>query len=1529
MSAPTARTFRRRRIVFGAGSLVSLLAGLTLVVVLAAPRATAIASGTVTGGNDQYFTDDSVPASEVTMFGASPLEAPDETWGIGLAGENTQNYVIVRFVAGEGWTRAKAILDSAGEPLTGFVPAETALEGQTTPDGSGVLAGTVEKAQVLLVRNPGQAFAETSPELVPEEGEESLLREGETLFASGAPLLTAVEEGSDAGALVVPGGEVKHAEPAVLHWEGQSRRWTREPVELPSGATSAEFQPVAIAASSLKNAWLLARDSKSEGVALFRRHAGSKGSPASWVPASPGTGEAAGAPLTVADEHGTVQTLTDEPEAVGQPLTVTEQGVWVDGELSSKKATVFFEATGEEPEQGVLKKSWCNVKIEAEASSEDLCSERLPEPEELPSGEYRSFAWPGSGFGERVITGFPDDAILRLEGDEFVSEATLGEPGEPYNSGAAKGAAFSSAFEGWLGDVELPVHASLEKPADELEYWPTPFHKPLLAIAGQPAVAVGGGESEALAVGQDGEVARYIPEQKNWQPESLFEASGRRAEPQLHGVAWPTPGRAYAVGARGEAFGVVGEMWLWRKETGLWEPDPAAPANLRANLLGIAFESGEPSRGYVVGQQGALMRYGKTWTQEPTCQEGVGEPCLPPELADASFTGVAFAGAEALVAYRVPHVSDGAISYSGGVLANNGSGWRIDTEMAAALPTDYVPWAVAGLPDGGAAVSASVPGGNQEPRVVERNQATSAWETTPEPYPGYSAPAWLSLFRENGALRAVGSGAIPNTIQADEQTPPPAGFPPVLAEAYPLGLSGGVIRQTASGWSDEEHEQQILRAPLGGYDRWDIPYEPDPTSAILLNESGTAGWAVGGALGSSEGADTADIARYPADPGEPSPKEASAIPLAPKYEPPSANEPEVPSRPPAGAVFGKENPPGPKEDEPANPHTAFAVGGGSQCAAICGEDAHARIGPDRWLENALTAASKDSEVHDFLYTGPRVTNGAAVHATTIPYNLEFKGYAEVLAHNPKPTRTRIAASGTDHEHGGSVCSFDESGVSSYLGEVEMSEPACGAYYAYTEVESAPPPGVEVIVLDDGEEIGSVQRAWLENELAHARAASRPALVIGNGNLKEQAEKGKGEAAEVVKALVQGHAAAYLFDAPEQNVQMRLDWEGKEIPAYGSGTLGYINAETAEHPEFIGASGFLQVEVGEYNKAHEKGEAVTQVIVRLIPDIEELALDAHKGTVLHRSEAALFSALARRPRAGGVGEGSSNENESASFVPIPANCQGTDCAEGILPEYRFTSESDEKGRFVKENEQAGTNAEVPELVKEEPYPEPESALFCAYNPGKTKVTVEAGGLAASLEVEIEAGSVRRPCGTVPAHEAPLKTQEQAVASPPPPPATESPVSSTTPAPLVPVPPVPAAVTPPAPRPPSPPTPPPLLLPTVTAPLVAAIVPPPLPPVGEPTPPSGTSAVTSPVEAAQREEEEEEATESVSAQAVSYDQSEHEPSPAYLLGLMVLAAFAGATIRKRSRRGEREVRVASATISSMRAQRRMGTRRRERW
>jgi hypothetical protein len=265
--------------------------------------------------------------------------------------------------------------------------------------------------------------------------------------------------------------------------------------------------------------------------------------------------------------------------------------------------------------------------------------------------------------------------------------------------------------------------------------------------------------------------------------------------------------------------------------------------------------------------------------------------------------------------------------------------------------------------------------------------------------------------------------------------------------------------------------------------------------------------------------------------------------------------------------------------------------------------------------------------------------------------------------------------------------------------------------------------------------------------------------------------------------------------------------------------------------------------------------------------------------------------------------------------------GTSCANGLFPKYSFTSSRPDIGNFVEQNLALSPSAVLLD-AHGEPIADEESGLFCAYNAGTTIVTISAGGLSASLPVTVQAGSVRRPCGTQPLKEVQASAAGVSVPGPAPSPTPAGAAPSAAPPPLLlPLPPAPltpaAHVPAPAPF---------LLTASPTAPLLA-VVPPPLPTPARPTPPSGTSPVTQPVEAPEKEEKEEEATESVGNSAVAYRQSEHEPPPLYLLSFLVLAAFAGASVRRRPRQGRREARVAPATITAMSWQRRVSHRERD--
>jgi hypothetical protein len=1466
----------RRGVRAACASGIACVLALATLLVLLAGGGTPAAKG-AGGGGEAFQTDDSVPARNVTLFGASPGEQAGEAWGIGQIGAaSSPTAVIVRYTSAAGWAREPAILDSTGSELTGFSPAPGPLAGSIANGGAGALLGTVsgegKSRQVLLVRAPGKPFAETAVE--PEPGEPPL-EAGEELFGhASAPLVAALDEGGGAaGALVVPANTSEEkSQTAVLHWEGGHTRWSRETIELPEESKLVGgFQVLAVAASSPSNAWLLARlSSTSNGVGLFHREAAEEGG--TWKPVSPGPGEPAGAALTIG--AGKQQFSVEGSPRNVQLLTVTSQGVWIDGEAreASAQATLFF-VPSSGGGGGEVTGSWCYP-----FNAEGPCRSALPEA--LPSESSRSFAWanPGSKYGERVITGFPDGVMLRLPGGEsFERVPTLGGAGGVEDPGATLGAAFAAPTEGWLGEVRLPVHVTREPQPNRLTDVPVPFRRPLLAIAGQPGAPAGALSSEALAVGEGGEVARYAPGQ-GWRPESLLEVNGRRVLTQLRAVAWPRPGRAYAVGTGAQG---VGEMWLWRGETGLWERDPATPLNFRGNLLGIAFDPANPARGYAVGQSGVLLRYGKTWSQEPTCGAGVSQPCLPAEAAGASFTSIAFAGSEALVAFRVPHVGEGgsSVTYTGGILVGDASGWHVDTGAAAALGTHFIPWAVGALPDGGAALSASGFGeASFTPLVLEREAPGRPWQATPQPYPGLEPPGSLALFREGSALRAVGSGGVPDTIQIDGETPPPTGFPPLLIKPYPVA-SGHVVRQTASGWSDEEHERNLVGPTPGEFADWDMPYEPDPSAAVLLEPSGGAGWAVGGLTATRPDQQAADIARY-------------------REVPPAAAAQHVPIPSPHGV--------------------AVAIGGGAQCAAPCADRVNTKIGPSVWLREAIAEAHGIAGVEQFLYTGPYVTAG--IHSGTvvtrvIEYGREFAGYAQTLGGLDGPGFAAYPAPSPTDEQEGSKCLFRSVFSEPYHLGSPCTQPA---YYAFSTGGTGG--RVRVVVLDDSGSVDAIQIEWLAAALAEAKALGQPAIVLGDGDLTAQIAAGDAGASAIAGTLAAGGASAYFYYAPEKNIEGLVP--NTTVPAYGTGTLGYVNAGNAELEGFIGASGFLVAEVDV--KSREPSNKAP-VHVRLIPAIGQLALEAKDGTLLRRSQAALFAGLARRALAGGVAQGASRESLDAKYVPIPSECVGAACAHGVFPEYQFTSSNKEVGEFVKRN----TALADPHAVLLNASGEPESSegeasnagLFCAFNSGPTTITITAGGLSASLAVDVQEGSVRRPCGTVPLKEP--KHTGRPVPAPVQPTPTQGAGAAATPLVPLPAPPPAPTVAPPPAR-----VPPPLASPFFATPgsalPVPVFLPPPLPTPAEPTPPSGTSAVS--VEVAQHEEEEEEAPESVSASASAYRASEHEPAPEYLLGLIVLAAFAGSTIARRARRGKGEPSIARATVSTTRPWREDGGRRR---
>lgn len=1454
----------------------------------------------------------------------------------------------------------------APQGAQGGVREYGALAGQATSAG-GVVLLTSQRIVVrdpgehpCLAPSLGQASGES-----PKEGEchgsgeagkstesggsegANVESEGASALAAGESLLppvgsktptvpfAAVEEGEGrkTGILIAPyddGGKQSPSgqpafQPGVLRYDG--KEWTRENVEG-SGEEIAHFTALALScagtqaapeSSSPENCWLLAAHGTpgSEKLSLYRR-VRSSSAPSDWSwrlqPVSDWMLGSEPRPAGVSSVN-----VAPLPQG-GQMLTATSQGVWVDfdvyanGQPAPVNVSELVQAPGAEGERSKVAGTWCYP-------TGTVCQQSLGAP--LPT-HYRSFAWSGASStktGTRVITGLQDRAMLELSGGNFTY--MVGDGGQP--GFGAGGAAFYTAsaqgstqgsVEGLIADGEGPtggedsegqsqaIGITSAAPDDQLTEESVPFRHPLLAVTQAPGTAPGDPNAEALAVGAEGEIGRYVPGQ-GWRPEALYNSEGKAQTATLRGVAWPEPRRAYAVGDNGT-------MWLWTQENGYWVPDPAKPFNFIGSLTAIAFEPGNPQLGYAVGKEGALLKYGKSWEELSASESATLEHELGVEEWRLNFTSVAFAGSQAIASYRyVTHEGETEIE-AGGLLINEGSGWHRDSSAAALLSAqpalkDTVISKVAGLSDGGAVAAGP-------DLVIERESAGAPWHLSQTPLPEAQNISALAAYRESGGpVRAIVSidldpslnpnmggvlrndpfgGDVP-AVTSPEQPPP--FIPP-----DPLPDSGYVVKEAASGWTDMEHE--ALPARTG---QVDVPVRPDPVLAMEVSGNGQQGLAVGGqtydegGYGDEPKGETAGLMRFPAGTGA---GQAAPVSIAA----------------PSGQA-------------------SFVVGGEASCEERCADLANESIGSDVWLTHALSTAGRIEGARAFLYVGSRTTPATGNEAGEIA------------------TRELTRFEGLLGAAGSLPVYVDPSTFKRVLTTGATPTPCgCGAN-AYSLL-SAGAPGqgglVKVIALDySAGALGTGQKEWLERELKAAYHVEEPSIVMGRDALSPSLPNGPEikqapEAEAVAKILVEQHASAYVFDYTGVNMKTTIRAAGGEVPAFGTGTLGANEATTENELDDLHSSAFLLLSVEA--AADPTVAKPWNVTAKGIPNIGQLSLNATNGVLLRRSQPAIFEGLARRPPAGleiGSGNGTAKGKEVLPSVydPIPHNCQGTNCPYEVPLEYTFTSSNPDVGGFVEHEAASSSAAQVQLNAKNQPIPdEPRdaegalnaalnfnqngkgeslnergevvaaehSALFCAYNEGTTVVTITAGGLSYSMPVTVQGGSAEHPCGTVPLrnpppryeasttplvfpnpstplNQAPLTPQLQSIVPPPPPPVI-TPVAKHTP-----------------PR------------PTVHAPLLQTpatlfplpvLVPPPAPNLARPTPPSGTAQVPSQspvaqqVSVAEREKEVESATQHVHNMAAYGERHESESMPTWSLGLIVIAAAAAAGVRPRRRRGE---------------------------
>ena len=1267
------------------------------------------------------------------------------------------------------WSMAETPLNEEGQPYRGMEPNR--LSARIAPHGGGLLVGNDStrprgRQTVVLARAPGGRFrvlpeppagvllAAGEPDEAGETGDTSaeMLAEEE---GAGTVADTAVENEGHTEAYFGALGRTRDL--GVARWDGE--KWTREPVELPAGYTGG-FTIVALAGTSSKNLWLLgeAEASSGLGIVLFKRTEVKEGE-FRWQPAPLGSALFA-ASETPADGVSKLGPLT----GTAQPLTVTEKGVWIDGNLQAPGGgkdgydfTLYYDIA-----EAKITGSWCDARG---AGGEALCEHPLGARFGRQAG-YRSFAFEGPGYGTRIVTNplLPSGedttnmgSYLSFEGTTFTRMPGAGADNTP-------GGAFYTPADGWL---EGPVQITTTQQPARLVGWPVPARAPFTAVTQAPGSAPGDFGAQALAVGADGVVARYTPGH-GWEREFLQTSSGAVSSPTLRAVAWPEPNRAFAVGN-------LGAMWIWRAETGLWEKDPAAPLDgFQGNLDGIAFDPSDPGIGYAVGQSGVLLSYGKSWTQEE----------LPSGFSEANFSSVAFAGSEAMVATEHD------------LLVNVGSGWKVEPEvhaLLASLPEDPSLNVVAGLPNGGAVLAG-------HDVVLERDSAGAPWHFSEQPIVDETAIAAAPLL-EGTKVRALLS-VVPDFEYPPRLVLPPVdpNSPPPLIPPNPLPGDGYLLRETAGGWEDEE------RAAYVGDSR-DKPLKADPIMALDVGTGGS-GWALGGWSGEAD-----DAGRGSAASGGSGQAIRENVQTAGVYSYAATGDPLSPS--------GETVAPIPMQNGVAT----FAVGGHADCIEQCSALADEGIEPDRNLSAALGEiaglSTQPNGPRMLLYTGGRETPGQGPESPAEAYR-----YAQLMSGGGSlPVYPAVSAGDSEGNEdsafgvafAGSDAPFGEGATPPVVSTANIPPPAGavrpGAHTHYAFDSTGPAGTVRVIVIDNSrgslatsdpyQNPAEAQAPWLERMLADARARGIPAIVVGSRELNSNLPPVLNVASDAVEEatiMVQGGASAYLYERPEESRASQIPSGGSvTIPEYGTGALGYRSAVsdsfTPGQPDALfGTNGYLLVglEVAKRNPVTN----IAPVSARLIPLVQEVSLDPVDGTLLRRSAPALFTGLGRRPLAGdrwGPISGSSDSPVPPGSDPYaefpPALCRQSDCSSAIEPEYTFTSSEPEIANFVEQDPNSANLRKPLQNAEGHVIPDPRSSILCAFNAGTTIVTVSAGGLSYSIPVTVQGGSVEQPCGTVPLSPSHFKVAaSSAAAVPTAPPPSPAPA----PAPIAPPPPPPPVV-----------------------------------------------------------------------------------------------------------------------------------------
>ena len=1479
-----------------------------------------------------------VPGSARTLvpFGMQATADGPRAFALGQAGGTT--VVLTRGAAG-GWSPSAALTGAGGAALEPVAPVGAGAPqhaAELSPDGHGALL-VVPRARpgddaTLLTRAPGDGFvAAPSPAGVLDAGEQLVA----DASSAKARALLAVS-GGDAGtaATFVAPTTAGGAGRAVLRL-GQDG-WTREPIVAPGPDP---LHPVALAAVSAEQAWLLARDG--DALVLLRRVPGA--SP-SWLP-TPVTPDALLGGRPRPDGVGGVTVA----EAPADPLTVADNGLWIDLRLDvgggrTADATVHLKvappaapdpsapapstttppAAAEAPVVAVDGR-WCDVRTPA---GDAVCDHPLALALPAAGRGYRSLAFPADAthpFGRRYVSSpvdadTPGDAARRdsqrqggyaaLDGERFTLVDGIGEDG----SSTTQAIAFAGDGTGLTGGT-LAFGATAEGAA------PARVPPPVAGLYDTIATAAlsPDGDGRLMTLSRYGLPQLYVPGSgfTFTNTQLIVPGNGDRPYVPARTMVWPRHGLLIGVGSAGllvtgrttpQPYD-FGDVELAAGTTA-WEGLPTS-----AVLLDVACTREDPLECTAVGRDGLVMRGdGTTWTQDK----------LPGAAAHADITSVRYSGRTVLLA-----TSEGLYTGDGGTYAADPT----ITGRVRVLAT------VAG---GGAVVDGR----------WERDRADAPWRRAAGPLE-LNPYAIAAVRGDDGHVRAIVS-ATPDPVPLPEPLDPGAS-PRGPQQSDPSPVDAVVLRETADGWVDLDTSSY---QPSGGRD---LPAATPNTRVLALDDEGT-GWMLGGIAGDQG-----------TDPRQP-PAVTSTGTSGWLHKAAPADFPD------RAATQGT---PGDAQELPVPAGAVrLAVGGHPACLDRCAAAGGQGFAPDDHLEAAI---ARIAEMHAhgagpaaLIIGGGRASLGgepldgggarryrAALERSAVPaYGLAGPG--DLPAGGAEAFGRAFATFAAPEGSGAAP-----DGIDAGAPPQPPAGPAAGrARTAFAFDVRAAAGTVRVAAIDNaaGELAGGSagpQATWIGDLLTRSREQGIPVVVVGSAPLDTaaSAQPARDAAAEV--ALLAGRASAYVatagVDSPDSQyfggalAQSTVQPAGADAPLrlLQSATLGYSATFAAYNFDLLEAGDsslftrltsaavmLLDVAVDQ----RDPDTNVAPVAPLIEPLIAQPGFDTPRTAQVTRAQSVQAYGLDTSQQRFFWREvdGRREMATSSSYEQLPVGACALwlpACADAVPTDVEFRSSNPSVGTFVATQ----VSSRAPQIKTDangNVIEDTHSTIFCPLQLGTTVLSMRVGGRVYQREVRVvPVPPAPRPSGSRPGSrpspspgdpeepcsfgQPPRPAQEPAAdpqAAPEPPPAslpTAAPVvTKVTPQPH-PAPHAPA-VKPPVPAPvPAP------LLPPAQAPIVQPApdpLPPPVSPSKPPTPPAppvpphGVSVQQVPVQSpqvqaqvqiqqvAQQQRREREAFESDSA-AVAYDHPA-SPLPWELLGgaALVLACAAGGTAGRARRRAQ---------------------------